>query len=116
MKPSTALTLVKLVHTAVWAVFASCIVLLPVAAFFGRFDWAAILMGLVAVEILVLAVNRCACPLTGIAARFTADRSDNFDIFLPLLLARYNKHVFGLLFVAAALYTGYRWWVQSAGA
>ncbi|GMV28971.1 MAG: hypothetical protein AMXMBFR59_10960 [Rhodanobacteraceae bacterium] len=116
MKPSTALTLIKLVHTAAWAVFAGCIMLLPVAAFFGRLDWAALLAGLVLVEILVLAVNQWACPLTRIAARYTTDRSDNFDIYLPCLLARYNKHVFGSLFVVAAAYTVYCWWVLSAGA
>jgi hypothetical protein len=28
------------------------------------------------------------CPLTGIAARYTDDRRDNFDIYLPPWLAR----------------------------
>ena len=57
----------------------------------------------------MLAFNRWACPLTGVAARFTTDRRDNFDIFLPLLLARYNKQVFGSLFVLAVAYTAYLW-------
>ncbi|WP_129776206.1 hypothetical protein [Peristeroidobacter soli] len=109
MKSSTALALVKSAHTAVWAFFASCIILLPIAAFLGRFDMAILLIGLVAVEILVLALNHWACPLTNVAARFTADRSDNFDIYLPLLLARYNKQIFGSLFVLAVVYTAYRW-------
>lgn len=108
--------LIKLVHTVAWAFFAGCIILLPIAAFLGRFDWAAILIGLVTLEIVVLALNRWACPLTGVAARFTTDRSDNFDIYLPLLLARYNKQVFGSLFLSAVVYTAYRWWRQSGGA
>lgn len=116
MKPSAALILIKLVHTAAWAFFAGCIILLPIAAFLGRFDLATILIGLVTLEIVVLALNRWACPLTGVAARFTTDRSDNFDIYLPLLLARYNKQVFGSLFLSAVAYTAYRWWRQSGGA
>lgn len=34
-----------------------------------------------------------------VAARYTGDRNDNFDIYLPLWLARYNKPIFGTLFV-----------------
>ena len=48
---------------------------------------------------LVLVFNRWRCPLTDIAAQYTDDRRDNFDIYLPLWLARYNKHIFGWLFV-----------------
>lgn len=116
MKASTVLVLIKLVHTVAWAFFAACIIALPIAAFFNRFDVAAILTGLVVLEILILAFNRWACPLTGLAARYTADRSDNFDIFLPLLLARYNKQVFGALFVLALAYTGVRWFGHAGGA
>ena len=48
---------------------------------------------------LVLALNRWTCPLTPVAARYTDDRSDNFDIFLPEWLARHNKTVFGALYI-----------------
>jgi hypothetical protein len=96
---------VKIVHTAAWAFFAGCIVALPVAAWAGRFDLAWILIGLVTVEVLVLLANGFRCPLTAVAARFTDDRRDNFDIYLPLWLARYNKQIFGTLFVAGVVYT-----------
>jgi hypothetical protein len=45
------------------------------------------------IEVAVLVLNRMRCPLTGIAARFTEDRRANFDIYLPLWLARYNKQI-----------------------
>ena len=67
----------------------------------GHYEWAAILIGLVLVECGVLAANRGRCPLTGMAARHTEQRSKNFDIYLPLWLARHNKTIFGALFVAA---------------
>lgn len=99
---------IKGIHTLVWAVFASAIVAIPVATALGRLRWAAWLSALVFVEVAVLAVNRMRCPLTDIAARYTADRADNFDIFLPLWLARHNKLIFGSLFMAAELFLLWR--------
>ena len=46
----------------------------------------------------LVAVNRWQCPLTAVAARYTDDRRDNFDIYLPEWLARHNKLIFGGLF------------------
>lgn len=109
MHPRTALTLVKIVHTAVWAFFASCIVAIPVVALAGRPRVAALLTAIVLFEVAVLVVNRWRCPLTGVAARYTDDRRDNFDIYLPLWLARYNKHVFGALFAAGELVAVWSW-------
>lgn len=104
MHAPAKLRLVKGVHTAIWAFFVACIVAVPVAAHFGHFRLAAIATGFVLLEIAILAINRWKCPLTAIAARYTEDRRDNFDIHLPLWLARYNKHVFGPLFLLAVSY------------
>jgi hypothetical protein len=104
-----ALHAVKLIHTVVWAFFATSILAIPAAAWIGAWKAAGILIALVSVECLVLVANRMRCPLTDVAARYTADRADNFDIYLPLWLARYNKHIFGPLFVVGLLVTFYRW-------
>jgi hypothetical protein len=103
------LVLVKPLHTAVWAFFASCIVALPVVAVAGNLRLAAWLGGAVLVEVAVPIANRWRCPLTSVAARYTDDRRDNFDIYLPLWLARYNKQVFGTLFVAGGLVVLWVW-------
>jgi hypothetical protein len=39
-----------------------------------------------------------------LAARFTADRGDNFDIYLPNWVAGHNKVIFGALFVVNELF------------
>jgi hypothetical protein len=104
-----SLRAVKIVHTIAWAVFAGCIVALPVFTWRGELGAAGILIAIVGVEVLVLFFNRMRCPLTGIAERYTDDRRDNFDIYLPLWVARYNKEIFGSLFVAGVLYTVVRW-------
>ena len=48
-------------------------------------------------------------PLTGAARRYTRDRSDNFDIFLPEWLAKHNKLIFGSLFAIGELFLLWQW-------
>ena len=103
------LRIVKIAHTAIWIFFVVCIAGIPIAAWAGRFDYALLLIGIVGVEVVVLAVNGWRCPLTAVAARFTADRRDNFDIYLPVWLARNTKVIFGSLLVAGLLFTIARW-------
>lgn len=103
------LVAVKLLHTIVWAFFGACVVLIPIAAWQRRLQLAAACIAIVAVEVVILAVNHWRCPLTGVAARYTTERRDNFDIYLPETLARYNKEIFGTLYVAGIALTVMRW-------
>ncbi len=103
MTAEHALTLIKIAHTAIWAVMAAAIMAVPVLAFQGRFRWAGWLTALIVVECVVLALNGGRCPLTDLAARFTTDRAANFDIYLPQWLAQHNKTIFGGLFIAGEL-------------
>lgn len=109
LHPPIALRLIKTIHTVVWAVMAGAILAIPVLAWAGFWLTAAALIALVLVECLVLAFNRMRCPLTDVAARYTDDRRDNFDIYLPLWLAKYNKLLFGSLFAAGLLFTLALW-------
>lgn len=104
-----ALRAIKLAHTIVWAFFAGSIFAIPVYSLMRRHDVAFVLIGVVAIEVLILVVNGMSCPLTGIAGRYTEDRRDNFDIYLPEWLARHNKVVFGTLYVAGIVVTLLRW-------
>lgn len=65
--------------------------------------------------VLILFANRMRCPLTGVAARYTDDRRDNFDIYLPVWLARHNKAIFGTLYVTGGLFTLARWLASRGG-
>ena len=100
MEPASKLRAVKLVHTLVWAVFAGSIVAIPACTSAGNLKAAWGLIGFVFLEVVVLAGNRMRCPLTDVAGRYTTERRANFDIYLPLWLARRNKEVFGALYVA----------------
>jgi hypothetical protein len=103
------LTAIKLLHTVVWACLAACILALPITALMHRFDWAGILSAVILAECSVLALNHGRCPLTDVAARFTDQRADNFDIYLPNWLARNNKAIFGTIFVANELIVLWCW-------
>jgi len=100
---------IRLLHTAIWAVMAAAILALPWLAWMQKFRWAFGLTILIAAECLVLLINRGRCPLTDIAARYTDARPCNFDIFLPLWLACYNKIIFGFLFIAGECIVVWRW-------
>ena len=100
---------IKLLHTLAWAVFAGSIVALPFVVHAGRLPAAAVLSGIVFVECGILALNRCRCPLTDLAAARTPERGDNFDIYLPAWLARYNKAIFGTWFALDEIYLLIRW-------
>lgn len=106
---SHALTLVKAAHTVIWAVFAGFIVAIPIVSWYGNHVVAAWLAAAVACEVLVLILNKFRCPLTAVAARYTDDRRDNFDIYLPVWLARHNKIIFGTLYFAGMAFALARW-------
>ena len=100
---------IKLLHTAIWAFMAAAIIAVPLAACFFMFRLAARLTAVILGECLVLALNGGRCPLTDVAARYTDERADNFDICLPLWLARHNKRIFGFLFVVGEIILLWQW-------
>ena len=102
------LVLVKSLHTVIWAFFAGCILAIPVLVFAERRNLALVVIGIVSIEVVIILMNGWRCPLTDVAARYTSDRRNNFDIYLPAWLARYNKAIFGTLFAAGVLYAAAR--------
>jgi hypothetical protein len=103
------LRVIKLAHTAVWALLVAVILAIPVMAWQDRVTATAVLTGIMLGEVLVLVVNGWRCPLTDLAARYTDDRRANFDIYLPLWLAANNKRIFGTLFVGGLVVAATRW-------
>lgn len=100
---------IKVLHTFIWAFFAAGIIAIPIFAYADLFTTAFLIIGVVFIEVVVIIFNAWACPLTAVAARYTDDRRDNFDIYLPEWLARHNKTIFGSLYVVGVLFTIARW-------
>ncbi len=109
MSPKSALIAIKLLHTTAWVFFVGCIVAIPVCGYERQFQAAVWLSALVWAECAVLVLNGWRCPLTDLAARYTDAREDNFDIYLPLWLARHNKTIFGTVFVVGELFLAWLW-------
>lgn len=64
---------------------------------------------LITLEILILVYNKWTCPLTPLIGKYTNDRNDNFDIYLPNCLAKYNKKIFGTIFCIGIILVIINW-------
>ena len=62
-----------------------------------RFVWMGI--ALILLEGLVLLLFKKMCPLTIIARKYSGSAKDNFDIYLPNWLAKYNKLIYTTFFI-----------------
>lgn len=101
MNTSQKLTLVKSIHTAIWVFFNLVLIYLYYAVLtdqVGFLFWIGI--GLFGLEMLVLLLYRWHCPLTFVARRYSDSPMDNFDIYLPLWLARHNKSIYSALLLS----------------
>ena len=103
------LKIVKLVHTIIWAFFVACIFAIWIFAWQAEYFYAALSIAVVLGEVLVLILNGWRRPLASVAARYTGDPRDNFDIYLPEWLSGHNKLIFGTLYVAGIVVIFARW-------
>jgi hypothetical protein len=102
MTGAAKLILIKLIHTGIWIFFNAVIFFLCYAAISNIInEWVWICIGLVVVEGLVLLLFKWSCPLTLVARKYSTSHKDNFDIFLPNMVARYNKPIYTSIFIVA---------------
>lgn len=100
MKTSDKLFAIKLIHTLVWLFLVTIIFYILYAGISDKiniYTWISI--GLVTGEGIVLVLFKMYCPLTLIARKYSDSTKDNFDIFLPNWLAKYNKEIFTTIFI-----------------
>ncbi len=100
MNAAFKLNLIKTIHTGIWICFNLILFYLLYAVLSNRIEaWVWIGIGLILAEGIVLLIFKNKCPLTIIARRYSTSQKDNFDIFLPNWLAKYNKLIYTSLFV-----------------
>jgi hypothetical protein len=98
------LVLIKSLHTLIWLFYVTVIFFIWYAGITNSVDlYTWICTSLVIFEGLVLLMFRWKCPLTVIAEKYTDDRRDNFDIYLPEWLAKHNKIIFTLIFFGGVI-------------
>jgi hypothetical protein len=104
MNDKDRLLSIKLIHTVIWLFFNVVIFYLLYAVIVNKIDlWVWICIGLVLLEGIVLLLFKWFCPLTVIARRHSDSTRDNFDIFLPNWLAKYNKLIYTSIFAIAVV-------------
>ena len=104
MNRTQKLLAIKLTHTLIWVVFVVVIFYVlysGVSDDVNTYTWIGI--GLVLGEGIVLLIFNKFCPLTLVARKYSNSQKDNFDIFLPNWLAKYNKLIFTTIFIFALL-------------
>ena len=100
MSPANRLLVIKWVHTLIWLFFVAVILYILYSGIFNdvdKYTWVGI--GLIIGEGIVLLIFKMFCPLTVMARKYSDSDKDNFDIFLPNWLAKYNKLIFTTLYV-----------------
>ena len=100
MHRTNKLLTIKWIHTIIWAFFVAVIFYIFYSGVTNTIDlytWIGI--GLIIGEGLVLVLFKMSCPLTVIARKYSDSKKDNFDIFLPNWLAKYNKIIFTSIFI-----------------
>lgn len=102
------LTTIKIIHTLIWIFFNTVFFYMMYAVFINKIDqyvWMGI--GLFLLEIIVLLIFKNVCPLTLLARRYSNSTKENFDIYLPNWLAKYNKQIYsflGMIFIGSLVY------------
>jgi len=100
MTNQAKLRLIRILHTMIWVFYNVVIFYMLYAVIIGKIDlWLWICIGLVLVEGMILLIFKNICPVTLLAGKYSASTKDNFDIFLPNWLARYNKLIYTTLFI-----------------
>lgn len=109
MRDKTKLTLIKIAHTIIWVFFNVVIFYMLYAAITNRLNkWLWIGYGLFVLEGLVLLSFKFFCPLTIMARKYSDSPKNNFDIYLPEWLAKYNKLIYTSLLAVIMLITLYQ--------
>lgn len=101
MRDQSKLILIKTVHTLIWLFFNVVIFYMLYAAITNKLDkWLWIGYGLFVLEGIVLLLFKFFCPLTILARKYSDSTKENFDIYIPNWLAKYNKRIYtSILFV-----------------
>ncbi|MEG3841825.1 hypothetical protein [Microcoleus sp. herbarium14] len=109
MKNETKLTLIKIVHTAIWIFFNFVIFYMLYAAIANKLDiWLWIGYGFVSLEGLTLLTFKFVCPLTLIARKYSNSTQDNLAIYLPNWLSKYTFLIYTTIFAIATIITSYQ--------
>ena len=94
------LILIKIIHTIIWVFFNVVLFYMAYAVIVNKIDklvWIGV--ALIVLEGVVLLIFSKMCPLTIIARKYSDSTKNNFNIYLPDWLAKYNKLIYTTFFI-----------------
>jgi hypothetical protein len=116
MNAASKLTGIKILHTIIWIFFNLVIGYLAYAVAINKIDRLVLIgISIIVAEGFILLLFKLHCPLTIMARRYSRSMKDNFDIFLPEWLAKYNKLIYMAIFFIIVAGLVYRTWMNAAG-
>jgi hypothetical protein len=109
MTDKSKLILIKTIHTLVWIFFNIVIFYMLYAVLTNNLNkWLWIGYGLFVLEGITLLAFKFYCPLTVLARKYSSSNKENFDIYLPNWLAKYNKQIYTSILVVIIILTIYQ--------
>lgn len=113
MNQSVKLFSIKLIHTFIWLFFVCIIFFILYSGITNKINWyTRLAIGLVIAEGIILLLFNARCPLTILARKYSDSPKDNFDIFLPNWIAKYNKIIFTIIFLIGVTIVLIRVWIE----
>ncbi len=94
------LIIIKIIHTLIWLFFNVVLFYMAYAVVTNNIDhfvWIGI--GFIVIECIILLIFKWQCPCTIVARKYSDSTKENFDIYLPNWLAKYNKVIYGIFFI-----------------
>jgi hypothetical protein len=92
--------IIRIVHSIVYFFMMACLGYILFCAILKRYDWL-LLTAIIAivVEGTVLLFNRCNCPMTALAEKFSSGKGSVTDLFLPEWCARNTFKIATIVFI-----------------
>ena len=113
MTGKAKLTAIKIIHTLIWLFFNVVIFYMLYAVITNKIDiWIWLGIALILIEGLVLLIFKAKCPPTVLARKYSNSTKDNFDIYLPNWLAKYNKLIYTSIFLFIIALLFYKLWAR----
>lgn len=110
MTNACRLALVRGVHTAIYLIMSSAVLVVLFAGVTGAHGaWLWVAITLVAIESTVFIANGFRCPLTALAAKYSFSRKPLADTYLPERFTRLTLRIFGPLIVIGLILLLVRW-------
>jgi hypothetical protein len=104
---------IRIVHSIVYFFMMACLGYIFYCAIVKRYDWI-LLVSLIAIIIegAVIFINRCNCPLTAFAEKYSSNKGSVTDLFLPEWCARNTFKIATIVFIIELIWLAIGYFIR----